>query len=172
MFTEKMHQAMNDQVHHEFESAYIYLSMAAYFDEANLPGFAHWMKIQYQEEVFHTFKFYDFINERGGHVKLQAIDQPPTEFDSPLQVFEAVLAHEQKITADINALYELALEEKDYPSQTFLQWFIDEQVEEEENAGSIVTTLKMVDGNPHALLMLDRELSQRQPPAELSEESA
>jgi len=166
MFSEKLHQAMNDQVHHEFESAYIYLSMAAYFDSANFPGFANWMKMQYQEEMFHTFKFYDFINERGGQVELQSIGQPPIEFASPLYVFEAALAHEQKITADINALYELALAEKDYPSQSFLQWFIDEQVEEEQNAGDIVANLQMVGDNPHALLMLDRELGQRQPPAE------
>ncbi|OQY32561.1 MAG: ferritin [Chloroflexota bacterium] len=166
MFSGKLHQAMNDQVHHEFESAYIYLSMAAYFDAANFPGFAHWMKIQYQEEVAHTFKFYDFINERGGQVKLQPIGQPPVEFNSPLHVFEAALAHEKKITADIHALYELALEEKDYPSQSFLQWFIDEQVEEEQNAGDVVANLKMVGDNPYAILMLDRELGQRQPPVE------
>lgn len=170
MFTEKMHQAMNDQVHHEFESAYIYLSMAAYFEETNLPGFAHWMKIQYQEEIVHTFKFYDFINERGGSVKLQAIGQPPIDFASPLQVFKKALAHEQKITADIHALYELALEEKDYPSQSFLQWFIDEQVEEEQNAGDIVATLEMLKDSPHAILMLDKELAQRQLPVESAEE--
>ena len=170
MLNEKMLQALNDQVHHEYESAYIYLSMAAHFDAVNLTGFAHWMKMQYEEEIVHTFKFYSFINERGGSVKLQAIAQPPIDFESPLQIFKAALEHEQKITADINALYELALAEKDYPSQSFLKWFIDEQVEEEANAGSIVETLEMLGDAPQALLMLDRELAQRQPPADAESE--
>jgi ferritin len=166
MFKEKVQNAMNDQIQHEIESAYIYLSMAAYFDAENLPGFAQWMKMQYEEEMAHAFRFYDYINDRGGRVKLQPVNQPPIEFDSPLAAFQAALEHEQKITADIDRLYAMALDEKDYPSQTFLQWFIDEQVEEEQHVGEVVENIKMVGDNTHAILMLDRELGQRQPPAE------
>ncbi len=163
MFSEKMQKAMNDQIHHELESAYIYLSMAAYFTDENFPGFSHWMKLQFEEEMAHTFRFYDYIHSRGARVILQGIEQPPAEFDSPLAVFETALAHEQKITADIHKLYSLALDEKDYPSLSFLQWFIDEQVEEEEHVGEVVENVKRVDDVPHAMLMLDRELAQRQP---------
>lgn len=164
MFSEKMQKAMNDQIHHELESAYIYLSMAAYFADENYPGFSHWMKMQFDEEMIHAFKFYDYIHSRGAKVKLQAIGQPPVEFDSPLAAFETSLGHEQKITADIHNLYALAIDEKDFPSLSFLQWFIDEQVEEEEHVGEVVENVKRVSGVPHAMLMLDRELAQRQPP--------
>ncbi len=170
MFKEKIQQAMNDQIQHEIESAYIYLSMASYFDAENYPGFAQWMKMQYEEEMAHAFRFYDYINDRGGRVELQPIGQPEVEFASPLAAFEAALAHEQKITGDINRLYAMSIEEKDYPSQTFLQWFIDEQVEEEQHVGEVVENLKLVGDNTHAILMLDRELGQRQPPAEVEAE--
>ncbi len=166
MFTKKMQDALNDQIQRELESAYIYLSMAAYFDSSNFPGFAHWMKMQFQEEQFHAIKFYDFVNDRGGRVLLQAISQPPAGFQSPLEAFEAALAHEQKITGHINDLYALAVAEKDYASQIFLQWFVEEQVEEERNAGDIVDLLKRIGDNDHALIMLDRELGQRSPPSE------
>jgi len=162
MFSKKIQQAMNDQIHHELESAYIYLSMAAYLEQENYPGFSQWMKIQFEEEMAHAFRFYDYIHSRGGQVILQAIGDPPTEFESPLAVFEAALGHEQKITSDINRLYSLALEENDYPSLSFLQWFIDEQVEEEEHVGQVVEDVKRVGDVSHALLMLDRELGQRQ----------
>ncbi len=164
MFTKKMHQAMNDQIHHELESAYIYLAMASYFESENFPGFAHWMKMQFDEEMIHAFRFYDYIHSRGAKVILQAIGQPPAEFDSPLAAFETSLGHEKKITNDIHKLYALAMEEKDYPSLSFLQWFIDEQVEEEEHVGEVVENVKRVSGVDHAMLMLDRELGQRQPP--------
>ena len=170
MLNEKIQQEMNNQVQRELESAYIYLSMAAYFDSVTLPGFAQWMKAQFQEEQAHALKFYDFIGDRGGRVMLQPIGQPPIEFPSALDVFEKALAHEQKITGHINDLYALATEEKDYASQTFLLWFIDEQVEEEKNAGDIVDMLKLIGDNAHALLMLDRELGQRQPPVEVGTE--
>ncbi|MGB2963121.1 MAG: ferritin [Anaerolineales bacterium] len=163
MFSKKMLQAMNDQIHHELESAYIYLSMAAYFAAENFPGFSHWMKMQFEEEMAHAFRFYDFIHSRGARVVLQAIEQPAAEFDSPLAAFETSLAHEQKITGDIHKLYTLAMEEKDYPSLSFLQWFIDEQVEEEEHVGEVVENIRRVGDVSHALLMLDRELGQRQP---------
>ena len=161
MFSQKIQDAMNDQIQRELESAYIYLSMAAYFESSNLAGFAHWMKAQAQEEQTHAMKFFDFIYDRGGRVMLQAIPQPPADLASPLDVFEKALAHEQKITGHINDLYTLAVQEKDYASQTFLQWFVDEQVEEEKSAGEIVETLKMVGDKGQALYMLDRQLAQR-----------
>ena len=164
MFSEKMQVAMNNQIHHELESAYIYLSMAAYFTDENYPGFSHWMKLQFDEEMIHAFRFYDYILSRGARINLQAIEQPPADFDSPLAAFEISLAHEQKITNDIHKLYALAMEEKDYPSLSFLQWFIDEQVEEEEHVSEVVANVKRVTGVDHAMLMLDRELALRQPP--------
>jgi ferritin len=166
MFSKKVQDAMNDQIQRELESAYIYLSMAAYFDSSNLPGFANWMRVQFQEEQAHAFKFYDFVYDRGGQVILQAIPQPPAEFQSPLDAFEKVLAHEKKVTGHINDLYALAVAEKDYASQILLQWFVEEQVEEEKSAGDIVDMLGRIGDSYHALVMLDRELSQRQPPAE------
>ena len=166
MFSEKMQKAMNDQIHHELESAYIYLSMSAYFESENFPGFAHWMKMQFDEEMIHAFKFYTYIHSRGAKVVLQAIEAPPESYKSPLAAFEKSLAHEQKITADIHNLYALATEENDYPSLSFLQWFIDEQVEEEEHVGGVVEDVKRVMNSDHGLLMLDRELGQRQPPSE------
>ena len=169
MFSKKVQDEMNLQIKYELESAYIYLSMAAYFDSITLPGMAHWMKLQANEEEVHAMKFYNFINDRGGRVELQAIGQPPVEFQSPLDVFERALAHEQKITGNINDLYALAFEEKDYPSQLLLQWFIDEQVEEERNAGDIVEILKRIGDEGHTLLMLDKELGQRQPETEDAE---
>jgi ferritin len=163
MLSKKMHQALNDQIHHELESAYIYLAMAAYFQSENYPGFAHWMKMQFDEEMIHAFKFYDFIHSRNEKVTLQAIEEPKADYASPLEAFETSLAHEQKITADIHRLYSLATEEKDYPSLSFLQWFIDEQVEEEEHVGGVVEDVKRVQDTPQGLWMLDRELGQRQP---------
>jgi ferritin len=161
MFSKKVQKAMNLQIKYELESAYIYLSMAAYFESITLPGMAHWMKMQAQEEYIHAMKFYDFIHDRGGRVELHALDQPPIVFESPIDVYEKALAHEQKITGNINDLYALAFEEKDYPSQLLLQWFIDEQVEEERSAGDIVETLKRIGKESNALLMLDKELGQR-----------
>jgi len=169
MFSKKVQDEMNLQIKYELESAYIYLSIAAYLDSITFPGMAHWMKLQAKEEEAHAMKFYNFINDRGGRVELQAIGQPPVEFQSPLDVFKRALAHEQKITGNINDLYALAFEEKDYPSQLLLQWFIDEQVEEESNAGEIVEILKRIGDEGHALLMLDKELGQRQPGVENAE---
>lgn len=161
---------MNTQIQRELESAYIYLSMAAFFDALNLPGFAQWMKVQFQEEQAHAMKFFDFVIDRGGKVTLQAINQPPVEFKSPLDVFEKALAHEEKISGHINDLYALSMKENDFASQPLLQWFIEEQVEEEKSAGEIVETLRMIKGDATALLMLDRELGQRQPPSEVGGE--
>ena len=161
MFTEKLQKALNDQIKHELYSSYLYLSMAAHFEAANLPGFAHWMHAQSGEEREHGMKFFEFIYDRGGRVKLQAIDQPPTEFGSPLQVFEQVLSHEQKVTSLIHDLYALALQEKDYPTQVMLHWFINEQVEEEKNAATIIELLKLAGESGASLLMADRQLGAR-----------
>jgi ferritin len=162
MLGKTLQDAMNEQIKNELYSAYLYLSMSAYCEAANLPGFAHWMRMQAEEEVSHAMKFYQFIHERGGRVVLQAIDQPPVEFQSPLNAFEQTLEHEQKVTAMIHDLYTLAVQEKDYASQAFLQWFVTEQVEEEDSATQIVETLKMIGDKGHALLMLDRELGRRE----------
>ena len=162
MLSRTVQEAMNEQIKNEFYSAYQYLSMAAYCESANLPGFARWMRMQAREEVEHAMKFYDFILDRGGRVLLQALDQPVADFGSPLEIFEQALEHEQRVTAMINDLYGLAVKENDYASQTFLQWFVTEQVEEEKNAGDVVETLKMIGDKSEALFLLDRELGQRE----------
>jgi ferritin len=161
MLGKAVQDAMNDQIKNELYSAYQYLAMAAYCESANLPGFAHWMRTQAREETEHAMKFYDFILDRSGRVVLQTIDQPVADFSSPLEVFEQALEHEQMVTAMINDLYGLAVTENDYASQTFLQWFVTEQVEEEKNAGDVVETLKMVGDKSEALFLLDRELAGR-----------
>jgi ferritin len=161
LLVKTVEEAMNEQIKNEFFSAYQYLSMAAYCESENLPGFAQWMRAQSQEETEHAMKFYDFILDRNGRVSLRGIDSPVVEFGSPLEVFERALEHERKVTAMINDLYGLAVSENDYASQTFLQWFVTEQVEEEKNAGDVVETLKMVGNRSEALFLLDRELGQR-----------
>ncbi|HEV3477285.1 MAG TPA: ferritin [Rubrobacteraceae bacterium] len=162
MFGEAIQDAMNEQMKNEFYAAYQYLSMAAYCESENLPGFAHWMRTQAREETEHAMKFYDFILDRNGRVVLQAIEGPVVKFGSPLEVFERALEHEQKVTAMINDLYGLAVKENDYASQTFLQWFVTEQVEEEKNTGDVVETLKMIGDKSEALFLLDRELARRE----------
>jgi ferritin len=161
MLSRKMQDAINEQINKELYSAYMYLSMAAYCEDANLPGSAHWMRAQANEEMEHAMKFFGYVNERGGRVILKAIDQPSVEFQGLLDVFERTLEHEQYVTSLIDNLYTLALEERDYASQSFLQWFIDEQVEEEASATEIVETLKMIGDKGHALVMLDRQLGSR-----------
>jgi len=167
MISKKIEQALNDQINAEFYSAYLYLSMAAYFDSVNLTGFATWMRAQTQEEIVHAMKMYDFVNERGGRVILKAIETPPSEWDSPLAAFEAAYAHEQLVTGRINDLVNLAVDEKDHATNSFLQWFVNEQVEEETSADNVVQNLKMAQSAPGALFMLDRELGRRvfTPPA-------
>lgn len=162
MLSKAIQDAINEQIKNELYSAYLYLSMAAYFETGNLPGFAHWMRVQSQEEVAHAMKFFDFVNERGGRVVLQAIDQPPVEFDSPSDVFEKTLEHERKVTALIHHLYEVALKENDYAAQVMLHWFIEEQVEEEDQASQILETLRMVGDKGNALVMLDRQMGSRE----------
>lgn len=159
--SQTMLDALNEQVKNEFYSSYIYLSMAGYCEEIYLPGFAHWMRLQSAEEYVHAMKIHDFVQDRGGRVKLLAIDQPPADFHSPLDVFQQALEHEQLVTGMINNLYGMAGQERDYASQAFLQWFITEQVEEEKTATQIVETLKMIGDKADALIMLDRELAGR-----------
>jgi len=161
MINKKMEEALNAQVNAELYSAYLYLSMAAYFESIDLAGFANWMRIQFQEEQLHAFKLYDHIIGRGGRVDLKAIDKPPSKWDSPLAIFEATLEHEQKVTALINDLVYLARREKDNATEIFLQWFVSEQVEEEDNAGKIVGQLKLIKNSPQAMFMIDKEMSQR-----------
>ena len=161
MIGKPMQDALNEQINKELFSSYLYLSMAAYFEEKNLSGFGNWMRVQADEEREHAMKFYDFILETGGKVMLKAIEAPKTEWNSNLEVAEEVAAHEAKVTASIYALYELALKEKDYPAQVMLQWFISEQVEEEKNAAEIVANLKMIEERGTAVLMLDKQLGKR-----------
>ena len=161
MINKIMQDAMNDQINKELYSSYLYLSMAAYFENRNLSGFAHWMRVQEAEEREHAMKFYDFILERGGKVTLGAITAPKTEWKSTLEAAEEVASHEAQVTASIYALYETALKEKDYPAQIILQWFISEQVEEEKNAADIVANLKLIEERGTAVLMLDHRLAKR-----------
>lgn len=161
MLSEKMQKAFNEQIQKEFNSAFLYLAMAAWFEEQNLPGFGHWLRLQADEEQVHAMKFFDFLLERGGHVKIYALDDQPDHWDSVVAAFEDVLAHEQMITASINDLYELALAERDYPAQVLLQWFITEQVEEEQNAEEILINLKRAGDSHPALFMLDQHLAGR-----------
>ncbi len=161
MLSKTVQDAMNEQIKNEFYAAYQYLSMAAYFESANLSGFSRWMRTQLQEEMEHAMRFYDFILDRGGNVVLGAMEGPVVEFGSPLGVFEQALEHERRVTAQINALYGLAAGENDYASQTFLQWFVTEQVEEEKNTGDVLETLRMIGGGSEALFLLDRELGNR-----------
>ena len=162
MISKKMEEALNKQINAEVYSAYLYFSMAADFETKNLPGFAQWMYMQAQEEFGHATRFYNYINEQQGKASLTAIDGPPTEWATPLEVFEAAYKHEQHVTSLINDLVALAMEEKDFASNIFLQWFVTEQVEEESNAATIVEELKMVGNSVQGLFMLDRELGQRQ----------
>ncbi len=154
--------AMNEQINNEFASAYAYLSMSAYCESLTLPGFARWLFVQSQEEVEHAMKFYNFILDRGGNVVLRTIEQPPNTFDSPLDVFQKALENEQQVTAQIHALYDMALKQGDYPSQEFLHWFINEQVEEEKITSDAVARLTLAGDHPEALLMLDNEFGSRE----------
>lgn len=158
---QEVQNAINKQINAEIYSSYLYLAMAAYFDGKGLEGFSNWMKVQAQEELTHAMKFYRYVYERGGEVELQAIEKPKTEFDSPLAVAKEVLEHEKKVTALINDIYTLALDEKDYATQSMLKWFIDEQVEEEAAAQQIIDKLEVTGEKGQGLYMLDKELASR-----------
>lgn len=161
MINKKVEAAINKQINAEIYSAYLYLSMNAYFSSVNLMGFANWMRIQALEELSHADKFYGFIVSRGGRVKLEAIAGPPAQWKSTLSVFDEVLKHEQKVTGLINDLVDLSLKEKDHATNSMLNWFVDEQVEEESNAENIIHQLKLMGESGHGIYMLDRELAQR-----------
>lgn len=161
----KLVDAFNTQIRAEFQSAYTYLAMAAWFTENNLPGFAQWMRIQWQEETMHAMKLHDFLHSRGESVTLLALAAPVKKYSSAVQVFEQVRKHEQSITSSINNLYELALNEKDLPSQIVLQWFINEQVEEEALVMEIIERLKLVGSDGPSVYLLDRQMAVRPAPA-------
>jgi ferritin len=161
MLSKKMEKALNEQINAELYSAYIYLSMAAWFESQNLSGFATWMKVQNREETGHAMKLFGFVAERRGRVTLMAVEEPAKEWKSPLAVFEATLEHEKHITGRIGDLVNQAIAEKDHATNAFLQWFVNEQVEEEAAADSIVQKLKMAEKSAGALLMLDHELGKR-----------
>jgi ferritin len=157
----KIEAAFNDHLNAEFYSAYLYLSMANYFAAKNLDGMSNWMRVQEGEERVHAMKFLDYIQNRGGRVLLQQINQPQTEWTSPLEAFQQALEHEKFITSRINALVDLSIKENDHAASTFLQWFVSEQVEEESVAQRIVEQLKLVGDNPVGVLFLDNQLGQR-----------
>jgi ferritin len=161
MLSDRMQQALNDQINAELFSSYLYLSMAAYFQECNLNGFAQWMKVQALEELTHAMKVYAFVNDRGGAVALQPLGGPPTRWGSPLAVFEETLGHERKVTGLINNLVDLAQAERDHASSAFLQWFVTEQVEEEASANEVLQKLKLMGDAQGGLFMIDQELGQR-----------
>ena len=157
----KVRDAINEQIKNELYSAYLYLAMSAHFESQSLAGFASWMRVQAREEVTHGMKLFDYLNDRGGRVELQAIGAPPTSFESPLAIFRAAYQHEQEVTASIHRLYALAAQENDYPTQTALTWFVNEQVEEEQSATLVVEQLKMIEERASGLLFLDRHLGKR-----------
>ena len=166
MKSKAVETGINKQITLEFASAYAYLAMAAYFSEQSLNGFAHWMRMQYKEELGHAERLFDFVLDNGGHVQLDAIPKPGGTFKSPLAVMEAALKHEQKVTAAIHDLYELAIAEKAHASEMELQWFITEQVEEEKTVGDIVNQLKLAGDSGAALLIIDQALGARGPETE------
>ncbi len=164
MISEKMQTALNEQVNKEFYSAYMYLAMSAHCNTLGLPGFAHWMRMQYEEENMHVTRMYDYILDQGGQVHLKTIEEPPVEYGTPLNVFETTLEHEQFVTSLIHKLMDLAVEEHDYATQTFLQWYVSEQVEEESNVNEILLPLRMVGDDKGGLMLIDQQLAQRLAP--------
>ncbi len=161
MLNKKIQDALNGQVNAELYSSYLYLSMSAHCSDIGLDGFANWMRVQAQEELSHAMKIYDFIVERGGKAIMAAIDAPPLEWKSPLDMVEEVLKHEQKVTGLINGLVDLAIQEKDHATNIFLQWFVTEQVEEEASVGDILNKVRLTGGKGNGMFMLDKELGMR-----------
>jgi len=161
MLSETIQKAINDQIKDEFFASHFYLAMSAYFESVNLSGCASWMRKQSEEEREHAMKFFSYLNDRGARVILQSVAQPPAEFSSVLDVFEKALEHEQRVTASINNIYTLAVKENDYATQVMLNWFVEEQVEEEKSASDVIALLKMVGDSVQGLIMLDRQLGAR-----------
>ena len=168
MISKKMETALNEQINKEFYSAYLYLAMSAYCNKLGLPGAEHWFRMQYDEEIAHMTKMFDYVMQHGGDAHLLQIDEPPREFGTVLEAFGASLAHEQFITQSINKLLDVTVEEKDHATRVFLQWYITEQVEEESNVGDIVDRLKLAGDNGGALMMIDDKLAQRMPPTPIT----
>lgn len=170
MISEKLTDAINEQINRELYSEYLYIAMQAWFADQNLDGMANWMDAQGKEERFHAMKFYNYLIERGARVKLKAIAEPTFDFENPIKAFKMALEHEQFITKSINDLMDIAISENDHATRSFLQWYVDEQVEEEASVDKIVNMLKLVGDNGHGIMMIDRELGQRvytpQPTAE------
>jgi Ferritin-like protein len=158
---ESLQEALNKQMNREFYSSYLYLSMSAYFESLALPGFAKWMALQSKEEWGHGMKFYQYLGERQAGIRLASIEAPPAKWASPLKVFEEAYKHEQKVTAWIGEIMNLAIKEKDHATVNMLQWFVKEQVEEEMNASTIVAQLQMIGSEGPALLMMDHGLGKR-----------
>ncbi|MGN0018001.1 MAG: ferritin [Candidatus Gastranaerophilaceae bacterium] len=161
MINEKMQNAFNDQINKEFYSEYLYLAMKAKFAQMNLQGFVNWFDVQVQEEHAHGMGMYDYILERGGEVKLEAIDKPQIKGSTPVEIFEQVIEHEEYVTSRINALMDVAEEVKDRAALSFLNWYLKEQVEEESSVGGVLATLKLIGDDKKALLMLDKDLATR-----------
>ncbi len=161
MATTKVLEAINEQVKYELYSSYLYLSMSAYFKDMGLSGFANWMRVQAKEEVTHAMKMYDYVQTRKGKIELLPIDAPPKTWKSPLDVLKAGLKHEEDVTARINKLVDLAVSNKDHASNNFLKWFVDEQVEEEDNFNDLVDKLTLIKNDANALLMMDKDLAAR-----------
>jgi len=161
MINEKLEKVINEQINAEMYSAYLYLSMSAYLESINLPGFASWMRVQFEEEQFHALRFFTFLNERGGRVELDTIEKPQFAWNNVIEVFEHTLEHERHVTSLLNNIADIAEAEKDRPTRNLMVWFIDEQVEEESSAEKIINELKLINGEGHGMLMLDRELGTR-----------
>jgi ferritin len=161
MMSKTIQDALNEQMKQEFYSSYLYLSMSAYCDRVNLPGLSRWMRAQAQEETKHALKIFDHLLDRGGKVELQELGRPPVDFTSARDVFDQAHKHEQQVTASINKVYGMAMDERDFASRVFLDWFVQEQVEEEKTSGLLAEQLRMVGDDRPGLLMLDRELGQR-----------
>ena len=160
-FNKKVEEILNKQINAEFWSAYLYLSMSAYFQSKSLPGFANWMRVQYQEEMSHALKIFDYINSRGGSVQLEPIAKVQTEWKNVVDAFKDTYKHECEVTDMIHNCYEVAVKEKDHATANMLQWFIDEQVEEEENAQAILDQLELIGESGHGIFYLDKEMAAR-----------
>ena len=168
MINDKLCSALNKQINAELFSSYLYLSMSAWFEGKSLSGFAKWMRVQAEEENFHAMKMFDYVHERGGRVDLQTIEKPEADWESPLSVVEAVLKHEELVTSLINDLVDVSMDVRDHAGTYFLQWYVEEQVEEESNVGTLLERMKMIADDSAGMFALDMELAKRvfTPPAE------
>jgi ferritin len=168
MLSKKMENALNEQINKEMYSSYLYMAMSAHSTNIGLPGFANWFMVQYKEEMEHAMRLYNYLNDQGGKIHLKAIDEPPSTFKDPMDMFQKTLKHEQFVNKSINTLMDLAIKEKDHATQIFLQWFVTEQIEEEGNDNDIITKLELAGSKGNGLFMIDKELATRiyTPPAE------